>query len=53
MILSSKIRFDAPYHIREKYMERYFDYQNYSRAKTPSLDAFDRNNVDDVLNFIR
>ena len=34
-------------------MERYFDYQNYSRAKTPSLDAFDRNNVDDVLNFIR
>ena len=34
-------------------MERYFDYQNYSKYKVPSLDAFDRNNVDDVLNFIR
>ena len=47
------LRFDAPHHIRDKYMERYFDYQNYSKYKVPSLDAFDRNNVDDVLNFIR
>ena len=42
----------APHWLREGYMERYYDYRNFSDDAIPNIDAFDRNNVDDILKFI-
>jgi len=42
----------APHWLREGYLERYYDYRNFSNDAIPKIDAFDRNNVDDILKFI-
>lgn len=42
----------APTWTRDQYLEKYYDYRNYSSATIPNIDAFDKNNVDDILRFI-
>lgn len=41
----------APYHIREKYLDRYYEYRNFSTG--PSSMHTEKMNIDEALKFIR